>query len=266
MRTSSPVPGILLLALLVAACGEGKPEAPGGEHEIRPRFTVGDRYRVRDVRTYRSGRGRFPPAADLEARTEEFRQEIHLYEEEVVEADGHRLFRVRRTYLNSVREEFPTAVAGKTYEITNPYPLPGSGDLDVRVVTPDGPLAPASRDEIAEIASGAPRLATTLLPDHAVRDDETWPGRDMPSLEAEPGSLRVRLESIEPGRIARLTWNPRGRLATTGESVISMREILTIDLRGGRIGDFRSETEHQRETPVTGWKHVLIEVSAVAIE
>jgi hypothetical protein len=47
MRTTSLVSGILALVLLAVACGDGKPPAPQDGHEIRPRFTVGDRYRVR---------------------------------------------------------------------------------------------------------------------------------------------------------------------------------------------------------------------------
>ncbi len=266
MRTSSLVSGILALVLLAVACGDGKPPAPQGGHEIRPRFTVGDRYRVRDERTFRAGTGRFPPAADLETRTKELREESHIYEEEVVEAVGHRLFRVRRTYVTSLRGGQPTPVAGKTYAIVNPYPLEGSGDLDVRVEGPDGILVPASQPEFGEIAAGAARLATTLLPGREVREGETWPGRDLPSLELAPESRHVRLESIEPGRSARVAWKPQGRLAAPGESSVSMEETLTIDLAGGRIGDFRSRTEHQQETPAALWRQIVFEVSAVAIE
>ena len=266
MRTYSLIPGILALVLLAAACGDGKPPASQSWHEIRPRFTVGDRYRVRDERTFHAGTGRFPPTADLETRTKELREESHIYEEEVVEADGHRLFRVRRTYLTSVRAGQPTPVDGKTYEIVNPYPFEGSGDLDVRVQGPDGTLAPASRPEFGEIASGAARLATTLLPGREIREGETWPGRDLPTLELAPESRQVRLESIEPGRSARVVWKPHGRLAAPGESSISMDESLTIDLAGGRIGNFRSRTEHQQETPATLWRRIVIEISTVAIE
>jgi hypothetical protein len=262
MRTSTVVPGILLCALLAAACGGKEPPARVEELEIRPRFAVGDRYRVREVRTIRSGDGRFPPAADLAARTQELRQEVHVYEEEVVEASAHRLFRVRRTYVSSVRGELPTPLAGKTYEITNPY----TAAIVIRVEEPGGSLGPASPDEVAEITSGVARLAATLLPDREVREDETWPGRELPSLEIEPAALRVRLESYEPGRTARLTWQPSGRLATPGESSISMKETLTLDLERGRLGGFRSVTEVQRETPVTHWKHILFELSTVSIE
>ncbi|MEN8149690.1 MAG: hypothetical protein ABFS86_07690 [Planctomycetota bacterium] len=269
MRTSSLVPGFalfVLLVLLAAACGDGEPAPRDDGHEIRPTFTVGDRYRVRDDRSLRIGAGRFPPAADLEARTKEVHEVSHIYDEEVVEADGHRLFRVRRTYLTSTRGGQPTPVAGKTYQIVNPYPLPGSGPLDVRVEGPGGSFVPASRDEIAVIAAGAARLATTLLPDRKIREDETWPGRDLPTLDLEPSSRRIRLESIEPGRAARVTWQPSGRLAAPGESSVSMKETLTIDLAGGRIGDFHSRTEHQQETPVAQWRRIVIEVSAVVIE
>jgi len=266
MRTSSLVSGILALVLLTLACGDGKPPAAQSGHEIRPRFTVGDRYRVRAERTFRAGTGRFPPTGDLETRTKELREESHIYEEEVVEADGHRLFRVRRTYVTSLRGGQPTPVAGKTYEIVNPYPLEGSGDLDIRVEGPDGTLARASQLEFDEIAAGAARLATTLLPHRKVREGETWPGRDLPSLDLSPESRQVHLESIEPGRSARVAWTPQGRLAAPGEISISMEESLTIDLASGRIGDFRSRMEHQRETPAALWRQNVIELSAVAIE
>jgi hypothetical protein len=266
MRTSSPIPGILLLALLVAACGES-PTVEDDTHEIRPDFRVGDRYRVREERTVRDGRGRFPPAADLPARTQGLNEETHLFEEEIVEADDLRVFRVRRTYLTSVRDGRPTAVAGKTYEIVHPYPVSGAGDLGARAEGADGGFVPATDEELKEIVGGAIRLAATLLPDRPVSKGATWEAsRILSTLDIDPPSRLARLESIDPGRTARVVWQPYGRLAVPGESRVSLRETLVVDLAGGRIGGYRSRTEVQQETPATQWKQIEIEVSVVSIE
>jgi len=263
MRTFNPFPGIpflLLLLLLPAACGEGKARDPGETYDLAIRWETGTKYRVREERTERSGTGTFPPAGEIDSRTRALKRELHIYEDEVLEADGDRLYRVRRTYLTSTRERKPTAVNGKTYEIRNPLTR---GNLDVKTREIPGTV---TQQEFREIERSALRLAATLLPDQPVRKGGTWvSGRNLTTLEFAPGTQVVALEAIEPGRTARLAWRPRGRLLTGAETAVTMDETVTLDLAGRRIGGYHSDTEYHMTAPARRWRRLSIDV-AVTIE
>jgi len=272
MQTSNLIPGIFALLLLFpTGCGDGEAPDPVGAHDLGLRWETGMKYRVREERTERSGAGSFPPAAEIEARTDAVRRELSIFEDEVIETDGGRLYRIRRTYITSVRgpddAREPTPLSGKTYEIRNPLPIGGRGGMDVRTKDPGGTSRPVSEEEVREIAKGALRLATTLLPRRPVRKGETWPaGRNLRTLQFDPTTHLVRLEAIETGRTARLAWRPRGWLRAPGDTAVSIDEIVTLDLVGRRIGSYRSDAEYHQAAPVRKWRQVSIEVSVTPVE
>jgi hypothetical protein len=265
MRTSTRIFRWFLPLLLAAGCDGGGVDR-GREIDLRPTWATGQVYRVREEQRERSGKGPFPPEAALENRTEGSRRELHIFREEVLEADRNRLYRVRRTYLTSVRGRDgnlePTAVAGKTYEIRNPYPLQGLPAMEVRVRDAGGRFEPATAEEAREIGKSAYRLTFTLLPAGPVRRGDPWfSGRQLGPLEFEPKSDLVRIAKLEEGREAVLVWEPRGRLRVPGDSRVSMRERLTLDLENGRIGAYRTEAQYRSATPRESWRWITMDVT-----
>jgi hypothetical protein len=268
MRTST----LICLFLLAAACGDA-PEASKDRIELRPQWRTGDRFRVREEREQRIGKGRFPAAGEIESRTDRIRNELHIYDVEVVEADGHRLFRTRRTYLRSVRGEpgklAATPVEGKTYEIVNPLPLAGLGRLEIRVVGEDGKVEPAPKEETGEIVKSFFRLTPTLLPEGPVERDGTWPlGRGLSTLDEETAASRVGIADYEAGRKARIEWRTSGRLRmrAPAETRVTIRESLAMDLANARIESYRSITEFHTAARPEQWRRISIDVTVTPRE
>ena len=169
----------LLLAPLLAACGE-KDRPPEKELvDPRPRWTVGETVRIREERERRHGTGPFPPAGELVTRTRTVERGVDLYEETVLEGAGTRLRRVRREYLRSFRtvkgKDEPTVLAGNTYEIADPF---ADDTFRLELVADDGTKSAASQDEEKLIRVGLLRMAASLLPGRPVRPGAAWrPGR-----------------------------------------------------------------------------------------
>ena len=202
-------------------------------------------------RHYR-GAGPFPATGELEARSESTERILHIFREQIVEADGPRLFRVRRTYLTSRRtrdgKSEPTPVEGKTYEISRPF---SGKDFRAERIAEDGARAPATPEENKELRGTTLRMAATLLPEDPVRVGDKWrPGRDTRALNVlgqDRSSMLARLKERK-GEFAIIEGTtdvqiPRGPQAGTQ---VALRESLHVEPETGRLAAYHYSAEQRR--------------------
>jgi hypothetical protein len=245
--------GVFLSALLPAlllACGDPEPKTRGG-FDLRPQWTTGETYRIREEKEKRRGRGPFPPSAEVAERTSEIVRHVDVYREVVLEADGPRLRRTRRTYLTSVTEgpdgRKPTAMEGRTYEIAEPF---GDEAFRLEAVDGEGGRAAAPKEQVRRVRECLLRVAASLLPDGPVRRGDVWrPGRNL-SILATPGTSRMtpRLRSVEErdGRrvaVVECDWDVEVPTGPQQGTRISMRETLRVDLVERRLTEYQGVTE-----------------------
>ncbi|MHC4473150.1 MAG: hypothetical protein ACYS99_19570, partial [Planctomycetota bacterium] len=170
-----------LLAASLAACGDTEGPPDRDLVDPRPRWVEGERFRVREERERRRGKGPFPPAGELVVRTRSLTRDVNVYEDTIVEGAETQLRRIRRTYLRSFKNEGgddePTVLEGRTYEITKPF---GDRTFRLNVVADDGSSKRASREEEKLVRVGLWRVAASLLPAKPVRVGASWrPGRSL---------------------------------------------------------------------------------------
>lgn len=167
-----------MAALLLAGCGNGgEEERPAGpplpKHDLKPHWEVGQVFEIREEQHHREGLGKVPPAREVDGRSRVRRDLTDVYREEILAAEGSRLIRTRRTYLKSEVSEngspAKSPVAGKTYEIKNPF-----GEQQVQVVLEDGTKEDASRKETQHIARATLNMAATMIPADPVAEGDTW--------------------------------------------------------------------------------------------
>jgi hypothetical protein len=255
-RIPYPGPTLLLPLLLLFLVACGSDPLPAGI-ELRPLWFPGQVVEVREERTMEQGRGPFPPAGEVAARSERTERILQHYREEVLEADGVDLRRTRRTYLRSLRRDGDlaedTPLNGKVYEIEAPF-----GECRIRA---GDSVLRVSKGEESLARAAVLRIAASLLPGMPVEVGRTWPpGRDPRRLLAlgQTGvRMEVRLAEVSEGPdgpVARVEAESVVRTATKGQPVsfVTRRETLLVDLANRRFLSWEATMEqHTGQGAVT---------------